>query len=106
MAEASKVVPLRGRAPPAHLSDESKALWLQIVSDYALDDAAGLTLLREGLDALDGVRACQRQIADDGLMVTGSRRQKRPHPLLKAEADYRRQMLACFRALNLDLAPE
>lgn len=106
MAEPSKVVPIRGRKPPEHLSDESRTLWMQIVSDYALDDAAGLTLLREGLDALDGIRACQAQIKADGLMVAGSRRQKRPHPLLKAEAEYRRQMLACFRALNLDLAPE
>lgn len=106
MAEPSKIVAIRGHKPPEHLSDEARALWIQVLADYEVDKGAGLALLRQALEALDGVRACQRQIAADGLMVTGSRRQKRPHPLLRVEADYRRQMLSCFRALNLELAPE
>jgi hypothetical protein len=57
------------------------------------------------LETLEHLRECQRQIAVDGLMVKGSRGQKRPHPLLKEVTESKRHFLACVRSLNLDLAP-
>lgn len=39
-------------------------------------------------------------------MIRGSKGQLRPHPLLVTEAEYRRGILACLRALRLDIASE
>lgn len=96
----------RNHAAPKHLSSEARDLWRRLTHDYVIDDAASLALLRQLADALDGVRACQAKIRTDGLMVLGSAGQSRPHPLLAAEAEYRRAFLACVRALKLDLATE
>jgi hypothetical protein len=51
------------------------------------------------------MRQAQEQIRKDGLVVKGYRGQPRPHPLLTVEAECHRGILACFRGLNLDLAP-
>lgn len=88
-------------APPSGLSAEARKLWADVTSEYAFDDAASVALLRQLCEALDGIRACQKQVKADGLMVTGAAGQKRPHPLLASEAEYRRAMLACCRALRL-----
>lgn len=89
------------RKPPAGLSAEARTLWASITNEFAFDDAASVALLRQLCEALDGIRACQKQVKADGLMVTGASGQKRPHPLLVSEAEYRRAMLACCRALRL-----
>jgi hypothetical protein len=92
--------------PPRGLSAEAKALWVRIMQEHVCDDGASQALLGELCFALDGLRACQRAIATDGLMTVGSRGQRRAHPLLGSEAEYRRQVLAAIRALRLDVAPE
>lgn len=93
-------------SPPKGLSAEAKGLWREITSEHVIDDAASRTLLRQLCESLDGVRACQKQVKRDGLMIAGSTGQLRPHPLLVTEAEYRRAILACVRALRLDLATE
>jgi len=101
----AQIVPI-SEAAPAHLSSEAKKLWRDVSRDYSIDDAAGQALLREACECLDALRECQQAIAEDGRVTRGSRKQVRPHPLIRAELEYRRQMLACFRSLNLDLTPE
>lgn len=86
---------------PAGLSAEAARLWRAILGEYVLEDAASLALLAQLCESLDGVRACQKQVRADGLMVEGAAGQKRPHPLLATESEYRRAMLACCRALRL-----
>lgn len=101
---AATVTSIKDSAP-GHLSAEAKRLWRDVVRDYAVDDAAGQALLLRACEALDGLRECQQAIRKDGIVTSGSRNQPRPHPLLRYEAEYSRQMLAAFRALNLDLEP-
>lgn len=101
---SAKIQPISDAAPP-HLSSEARRLWRDVCRDYRLDDAAGQALLLRACEALDGLRACQDAIRKDGICTAGSRNQPRPHPLLRYEAEYSRQMLAAFRALNLDLEP-
>src|SRR5687767_7773814 len=92
--------------PPAGLSEEARDLWVKTLAEYSFDDAASLALLRQLCEALDGIRVCQHRIRADGLMITGASGQLRPHPLLTVEAEYRRSLLACTRALRLGTAPE
>lgn len=98
----SKVIPIKSARPPSELSPEARKLWSEILADYEIDDAGGLAMLRQLCEALDRLRECQQELKADGLTVKGYRGQPRPHPLLKTESECRRQMLACYRALNLD----
>lgn len=92
-------------AAPAHLGEHGRRLWREIISDHSIDDAAGRVLVLRAAEAMDRLRQAQAQIAADGLTVRGYKGQVRPHPLLQVEAEQSRILLACFRALNLDLAP-
>jgi phage terminase small subunit len=101
----SEILPLRAAkaAPPGHLSAESRKFWARIVEDYSVHDPAGLELLREACECLDGAADCRRAIKQDALTLPGSRHgSRRPHPLLRVESEYRRGFLACVRALSLD----
>ena len=98
----SKVIDIKTARAPAELSPEARQLWSEILEDYQIDDAGGLAMLRQLCEALERLRECQKAIKADGMTVKGYRNQPRPHPLLKTESECRRQMLACYRALNLD----
>ena len=99
-----KIVALRSAAPE-HLSAEARDWWQRITTEYSLDDDAGRLLLQTALEAFDRMRECQKAIAEDGMIVRGSTRQPRSHPLLTVERDARSQMLAALKSLNLDLEP-
>ncbi len=87
---------------PSHLSKESKRLWTEIVKEYVFDDAASLSILQAGLEALDRLKGCREQIDKEGLTIADRFGQQRPHVLLAAERDARSGMLQAFRLLGLD----
>jgi len=91
--------------PPDHLSAEARDLWLSLVADFDLDDAAAVLLLQTAMEAFDRMRECQAAIAEDGAAVVDRFGQRKPHPLLTTERDCRSQLLNALRVLNLDLAP-
>lgn len=93
------------RAATGGLSAEAVRLFEQVRADFEVEDAAGLAMLRQLAEVLDHLRACQRQVALDGMMTRGSRGQLRPHPLLREITEARRSFLAIARGLNLDLQP-
>ena len=86
------------------LSTEARALRQAIQNDYGIRDPTGLAVLDQLCHALDGIRACQRAIRSDGLMVRGSRGQMRAHPLIGAEEGYRRAFVQAVRTLRLDVS--
>ena len=90
---------------PAHLSKESKKLWDDIISEYSIDDAAGLRILRVALEALDRAEMARESINKNGMLFRDKWRQPKPHPLLPIERDSRAAFLAGMKALNLDLEP-
>lgn len=104
---AGAVVPIRAAkdTAPAHLGEHGRRLWREIIADHGIDDAAGRAMLLRACESMDRLRQAQAQIAADGLTVKGYRGQVRPHPLLAVESEQSRILLACFRGLNLDLAP-
>ena len=90
---------------PSHLSAEAKKLWDEILSEYSIDDAAGLHILRVSLEAFDRVQEARATIDTQGMTVTDKFGQIKPHPLLATERDSRAAFLAGLKALNLDLEP-
>jgi hypothetical protein len=102
-----KVIPLSEReatAPPAHLGEDGRQLWLDIQQSYQIDDPGGLVLLRVACEALDRAERCRRLIDEQGEMLT-IRGIPRAHPALAAERDARAAIVRAIRNLNLDLEP-
>lgn len=93
------------KTPPKDLSTEARTWWKRLVSEYAIDDDAGLLLLQTAMEAFDRMRAAQEAIREDGVTVLDRFGQRKAHPLLPAERDARSQMLVALKALNLDVEP-
>lgn len=91
--------------PPAHLSKEAKAIWKEILTEYSIDDAAGLRILRVALEAYDRAQAARASIDKVGMMFKDRFNCPKPHPLLPIERDSRAAFLAGMKALQLDLEP-
>ena len=91
--------------PPFHLSDESKLIWREILKEYAIDDAAGLRILRVALESFDRSQSAREAIDRDGLTIVDKFGQIKSHPLLPIERDSRSAFLAGLKGLNLDIEP-
>jgi P27 family predicted phage terminase small subunit len=90
---------------PSHLSAEAKKIWSDILTEYAIDDAAGLRILRVSLEAYDRAQAARKQIDREGMTYFDKAGQPKIHPLIPCERDSRAAFLAGLKALNLDLEP-
>jgi P27 family predicted phage terminase small subunit len=91
--------------PPTHISAAAKKLWNDIFTEYSIEDAAGMAILRAALEAFDRSQAARKAIKKDGMTITGRDGQVKSHPLLTVERDNRAAFLAGLKALNLDLEP-
>ncbi len=87
--------------PPAGLGRRGRALWRDVMAAYHLDPAEAV-VLEHAAGTLDLVAGLQAELAGlEDLVVTGSRGQPLPHPVI---AELRRQRLALaqlLRALRL-----
>ena len=89
---------------PKHLTARSRRLWVSIVDEFAIDDPAGLEVLRLSLEAIDRTEQARKLVHKEGLTWTDRLGNVRPHPALKIEQDNR---TAAFRGLReLALSPE
>jgi phage terminase small subunit len=86
--------------PPRHLSQESRALWRQLVADFDFEEHE-LKTLRLALEALD--RASQARRAIKRLGMTYEDRFGQPHarPEVAIERDARASWLRLMGALDL-----
>lgn len=96
---------MKRNEPPKHLSGEAKKLWRDLVSEYSIDDAGGLAILKTGLEAYDRATAARLEIDREGMSIVDRFGAKKPHPLIPAERDARGQWLAALKQLNLDIEP-
>ncbi len=87
----------------------TQQLWPGLVSDIRATWGSGaeqvseveLILLAGVLRALDRLRAVGAELTKTGVMVEGSRKQARPHPLLRVEADLRTEVARGFQRLGV-----
>jgi hypothetical protein len=102
------VVPASTRhpPPPKHLVDTVEAqIWEHVIRDFQLP-AIGIDILRTSLEAHMRARECREAISRDGMVITNSAGQQKPHPLLAVERDSRAAWLQGIKQLNLDLASD
>jgi P27 family predicted phage terminase small subunit len=92
-------------APPKHLSPEAAAWWAEIVAEFSIDDAPGRLLLQSCCEALDQLRAAEREIESNGLCFTDRFGKPKTHPAATIVRDSRAQMLAALKQMNLDVIP-
>lgn len=90
---------------PKHLSTEARTIWKEILSEYDIQDSAGLRILRVSLESFDRAQVARKQIDKEGMTVTDKFNQVKPHPLLPIERDSRAAFLSGLKCLNLDLEP-
>ena len=90
---------------PKHLSKDSKKIWRDILSEFSIDDAAGLKILRVALESFDRAQAARTTIDRDGMTILDRFGTLKIHPLLSIERDNRAAFLAGLKALNLDIEP-
>jgi len=71
------------------------------LADFRFTSAAELALLAEYCLCRDRLQQIREAIQQAGICVEGSRGQPRPNPLLGAENDCRRSLIALARALQI-----
>jgi P27 family predicted phage terminase small subunit len=86
------------------LSKEAQAWFDTLQNNYSITDEAGLLLLQSGIEAFDRMRQAQRLIKKHGVLVKDSRwDQLKQNPAVALEISSRGQLLACLKALNMDM---
>ncbi len=90
---------------PSTLSAEAAGWWKRLITEYSIEDEAGLLILQTALEALDRMRAAQRAIKKEGMQVADRFNVMKPHGLLPVERDSRAQLMMALKALNLDIEP-
>lgn len=90
---------------PKDLQVEGRKLWRQAVDEFELNSVE-LTLLHQLCLTVDELAAMQRDLAEMGSVVMGSRSQPRVNPLLGAIVAHRKLADQLAVALGLPLAGE
>jgi phage terminase small subunit len=90
---------------PQNLSFCAKKRWRALVSEYRIRDSAGLQICEEYCRLVDRAAAAREVILREGAMIKDRFGQQREHPAVVTERGAVRGMLACLRALNLDIQP-
>lgn len=108
MTKGTQVASDNGKSPaPAGLTQESRALWcglradLEAVNAGAATAEVDLVVLEQVLRARDRLQEVSEKLDSDGVTVTGSKDQVRPHPLLSVERALRAEVVAGLKQLGL-----
>ncbi|MDQ3195563.1 MAG: hypothetical protein M3Q32_04115 [Pseudomonadota bacterium] len=70
---------MRAKPAPKHLSEEARAQWKRLLSEYNIEDEAGLLLLQTGMEAFDRMRIAQELIRKHGAVTMDRFAQLRPN---------------------------
>ena len=91
---------------PNGLKSRGNALWRTIMQNYALDEGEK-QLLHELCRVVDRLDQLENQLAEDGLMVTGTRGQlPKAHPLLLEQREAQKTMSRLVAELALPMPGE
>ena len=98
-------VPEGVRPPPAHLSNDSAALWREVTSLYQFGPE-GYPILEHALEARDRARDAREEIARVGvLFVNRDSGVAHANPLLRVERDSWTAFRLAWKQLDLDISP-
>lgn len=102
-----KVLPSKSGPPkpPRHLKSAGRRLWLGIVGEYHVRDAAGLTLVLAAAECRDRLDEAQRAIRELGAITKDRYGNPRQNPACLLERDARSGLFQALKQLNLDIEP-
>lgn len=92
---------MRKSSAPRQLGASGRALWDKLMSEYLIEDAAGLTLLQGLCESFERIEAARAQIAKDGLCIVDRFGMPRAHPACQIEHAAKMQLIRSIRALRL-----
>jgi hypothetical protein len=90
--------------PSRTLGEHGLALWNRVISEYVVDDVAGIELLTLAAQTLDRAEALAEHVAEDGEIVrppTGIK----CHPAVKEELAFRAFVVRTLQKLDLNYEP-
>src|SRR6266481_5438642 len=88
---------------PKHLRKESAAFFVNVMTDYALDDHH-VILLTKACESLDRIEEAREIIKKESLMYKDRFGSPRANPAVAIERDNKTAVARLFRELGLDLA--
>jgi phage terminase small subunit len=89
-------------APPAHLSDEAKAWWGEIVGDIQVHQ---LRTLQAGCEAWDQYQEAMMVVRELGMSYADDRGRRFARPEVSIARDSRTAFVRCMKELRLDKPP-
>jgi P27 family predicted phage terminase small subunit len=89
------------KSAPTHLSQDSKAWFSTVVSDYELQDHH-IKLLTLACESWDRCAEARAQLKKDGIVIEGREGGVRPHPAVAIERDSANRFAALVKQLGLD----
>jgi P27 family predicted phage terminase small subunit len=87
------------------LSATAKSWWKKIISEYDIEDQAGLLILETAMRAMDRMTMASELIEEHGAVTVDKFGQLKANPACAVERDSRAAMMAALKSLNLDLEP-
>jgi hypothetical protein len=93
-----------GPQPSRTLGEHGQKLWNRVVSEYVIDDVAGIELLTLAAQALDRAEALAEHVAGDGEIVRTPTGVK-CHPAIKEELACRGFIVRTLQRLGLNYEP-
>jgi hypothetical protein len=102
---AAKLKVVKTSDPPRKLGAHGGALWRAVMSEYQIEDSAGLTMLAQACIVLDRAEQCRKQIERDGVVIRARSGPARDHPALKHELASRAFVVRTLARLGLDVEP-
>lgn len=90
---------------PKHLKADGKRLFDQIVTDFCVEDPAGIALLTTACECLDRMKDAQKVIGKHGVTILDRYGGLRVNPACLIEKDSRSGFLRALKDLNLDVEP-
>ena len=90
--------------PSRPLGEHGQRLWNRVVSEYVVDDVAGIELLTQACQALDRAEALAEHVSQDGAIVRTPAGIK-AHPGIREELACRGFIVRTLQKLGLNYEP-
>ena len=88
---------------PEGLKEAGQQFWVQVMSEYQIEEAHDLTRLKLACQCLDEIKADREVLEAEGRYITDRFHQQREHPAKKAMRDNQALFCRILRELRLDL---
>lgn len=94
-----------GPQPPQPLGKRGRRAWNDINAEYDIDDVAGIEMVVQVAQALDGIEELGEEIRRDGPVIRGRGGLVKEHPGLKHQLALRAFVVRTLKALGLSYEP-